>query len=207
MRAAPLDEHPDGVFVEDAAVVFDEVAVITRPGAESRRGEVSSIADVLRRYRELRVVAAPATVDGGDVLRLAGTVYVGQSTRTNREGVNALREVLAPFGYRVVPVRLRGCLHLKSAASAVSENALLIDPDCVDAGEFQGARTITIDPAERGAANVLRLGGDLLVSASFPGTRKILERHGWTAAEIAYDELEKAEAGLTCCSLILRLPD
>ena len=205
MHAPDADDHSDGVFVEDTAVVLDEVAIITRPGADSRRDEVKSIAPILQKYRELRTIEAPATVDGGDVFRAGKTLFVGQTARTNAAAVEQFREHVAPFGYRVVPVQVDGCLHLKSAATAIDENLIICNADCVDPKVFAPFSTITVERSEAGAGNVLRLGDTLLISASFPRTRKLLETRGFRVEAVEYDELEKAEAGVTCCSVIFRV--
>lgn len=205
VRAAPAPAHPDGVFVEDAAVVLDEVAVITRPGAASRRGETDSIARALHRYRAVRSVEEPGTIDGGDVLRVGHTLFVGQTRRTNDRGISQLREVAGDLGYTVVPTPVRECLHLKSAATAVDDHTILYDPECVEPHLFDGLDAIAVDPAERAAANVLRIGSSLLMSSSYPRTREMLEGRGYTVDTIDFDELEKAEAGVTCCSVIFEM--
>src|SRR5712692_5417722 len=118
-------EFPDSVFVEDPALVLDEIAVVTRMGVESRRGESESLAAALTRFRPLARLREPATLEGGDVLRMGKTLYVGLSRRTNAEGASQLAEIVEPFGYRVVPVNVSGCMHLKSACCAVSDDTVL----------------------------------------------------------------------------------
>lgn len=197
----PAPEHPDGVFVEDAAIVVDEVAVITLPGAESRRGETDSVAKVLARYRPLVQIEAPATIDGGDVLRVGRKVFVGHSQRTNAEGIAQLRNCLAPFGYQVIATAFRGCLHLKSAVTALDERALLFNPDWVDAiGSFE---MVAVAGEEPHAANVLRLGDVVIAAAEHPRTRRLLEQRGYNVDTAVMGELMKAEAGVTCCSVII----
>jgi dimethylargininase len=196
-------ELPDSVFVEDTAVVLDEVAVISRPGAESRRPETASVAAALAPYRRLVCTQAPGTLDGGDVLRVGHIVYVGLSGRTNAEGVRQLAEVLAPHGYRVVGVPVRGCLHLKSAVTAVTDDTLLLNPEWVDASHFQRAERIDVHPDEPFAANALRIGDTLIYPSSAPRTRDRLEAAGLRVESVDASELAKAEAGVTCCSLIV----
>jgi dimethylargininase len=200
VHADPAPEYPDGVFVEDAAIVVDEVAVITRPGAESRRGETDSVAKVLARYRPLLQIEAPATIDGGDVLRAGRKLFVGRGQRTNNEGIAQLRNCLAPFGYEVIATAFRGCLHLKSAATMLDERTLLFNPDWVDA--IDGFEMIAVDSAEPFAANVLRLGDLVIAGAEHPRTRTVLERRGYRVEVSATSELMKAEAGVTCCSVV-----
>lgn len=193
---------PDAVFVEDTAVVVDELAVMTRPGAASRRAEGASIAPVLARFRPLRNIEAPGTIDGGDVLCIGRQVYVGQSHRTNAEGIAQLRALLAPHGYTVTPVPLRDCLHLKSAVTAVSDTTVLLQPDWTTPEAFAGYRVIEVDPSEPHAANVLRIGDSVVMPASFPRTRARLEAAGIDVVPVALDELQKAEGATTCCSIV-----
>ncbi len=201
-----LPEQPglaDSVFVEDTAVVLDEVAVLTRPGAESRRDEVDSMAEALAPFRELLRIEAPGTLDGGDVLRLDRVIHVGASSRSNAEGIEQLRQRLAPFGYRVEAVPLRGCLHLKSAATRVASDLLLVNPDWVDARHFPGYRTLAVDPDEPFAANAILAGSTVLYSASFPRTADRLRQAGIAVRRVDMSETEKAEGAMTCCSVVL----
>jgi dimethylargininase len=198
--AAP--ELPDAVFVEDTAVVLDEVAVIARPGAESRRPETPPVARVLAAHRTLRVVEAPATLDGGDVVRLGRTLHVGRSSRTNEAGIEQLRSLVAPFGYRVVPVEFSGCLHLKSAATALADDLVLVNPGCVSPGVFAGCEAVLVDDREPGGANVLRLADTIVAAASHPRTRERLIARGMRVATVELSELARAEGAVTCCSLI-----
>ena len=196
--------QPDSVFVEDTAIVLDEVAVLTRPGAASRRGEVASVAVALNPFRPLRAIEAPATLDGGDVLRLGRTLCVGQSARSNAEGIGQLRALLAGHGYVVQGVPIRGCLHLKSAVTQLADDTLLLQPAWVDRAAFAGFRLIEVDPAEPHAANVLRIGDALLMPASFPRTRQRLIAAGLRVTAVDVAELQKAEGAVTCCSLVFR---
>ena len=197
-------DMPDSVFIEDTAVVFDEIAVIARPGVASRRGETDAVAAALARYRRLAAISAPATLDGGDVLCMGRDVYVGVSGRTNAAGVLQLADIVAPYGYRVHTVQTSGCLHLKSAVTAVSDDLLVLNPEWVDGGWFNGLNWVTVDRAEPFAANVLRVGDSVLCPASAPRTRTRLEGCGLNVRSVDLSELAKAEGALTCCSLILR---
>lgn len=197
----PADEaYPDGVFVEDPAIVLDEIAVICRPGAESRRGEVESLAKAISPFRELRCIREPATLEGGDVTRIGRDLFVGLSKRTSREGIEQLAEIVAAFGYRVIPVEVRGCLHLKSACCSIGDSTVLINREWIDAAPFASCRMI--DVAEEWAADVLRIGETVLMPAGFPKTQERLERAGFRTRAIDVSELQKAEAGVTCMSLI-----
>jgi len=196
-------ELPDSVFVEDAALCLDELAVLTRPGAPSRRPETEAIAPVLERYRMLERIAAPATLDGGDVLTFGRRIYCGLSSRTDERGVAALAELVEPHGYSVEGVALRDCLHLKSAVSVVAEDTLLVQPEWVDPFCFDAPRRVEVDPAESFAANALFVGGSVIHSDAFPRTRERLEQAGIRVLPVPAGELARAEGGVSCCSLLL----
>ena len=202
VRLPAEPDLPDSVFVEDAAIVLDEVAIITCPGAASRRAETASIAGALRPYRDLRHVEPPGTVDGGDLLRSGRTLYVGLSGRTNEAGFDQIRAIVEPLGYRAKSVRVEGCLHLKSAVTEVAEGTLLVNPGWVDGGAFEGRRLIEVDPEETYGANALRIGDVVVYPAAFPRTRRRIEDHGITVRVVDLAELAKAEGAVTCCSLI-----
>lgn len=203
-QLAELPSHPDSVFVEDTVIALDEVAVITRPGAASRRGEVDSMAMALSGQRRLLRIEAPDTLDGGDVLRLDRVLYVGASARSSAEGIAQLGRLLAPFDYRVVAAPLRGCLHLKSAVTQVAPGLLLVNPDWVDATYFPGWKPVAVDAAEPHAANALWLGDAVIHAASAPRTGAKLRALGIDVRSVDMSEMEKAEGAVTCCSVILQ---
>jgi dimethylargininase len=203
VRLSGEPDYPDSVFVEDTAVVLDELAVITRPGAESRRQETVAVAATLGEYRQLARIETPGTLDGGDVLRIGRRVYVGMSGRTNADGARQLAELLAPHGYEVEGIDVRECLHLKSAVTAVADDAILVNSRWVDASRFQGCSRIDVHPDEPFAANTLRIDETLLCAAAAPRTRERLGAQGFAVDSVDVSELAKAEAGVTCCSLIL----
>jgi dimethylargininase len=195
---------PDSVFVEDTAVVLGNLAVITRPGAESRRAETASVANALAPYRELVSIEEPGTLDGGDVLTVGARVYVGLSGRSNEAGARQLRAHLMPRGYMVEAVPVRNCLHLKSAATFVSACLILVNPDFVDVTAFRDMNFVHVDPSEPLAANALRVGGDVVFPEAYPRTlEKLLARHVRVTL-VDVSELAKAEGGVTCCSLVFR---
>ena len=194
---------PDSMFVEDPAVVVPEAAILTRMGAESRRKEGESLAAVLGRFRPLRFMNEPATLEGGDVLRIGSTVYAGLSGRTNHSGIEQLARELRPFGYSVRAVPVRGCLHLKSACSYLGGDTLLINREWVDAGVFEGLRIVDVPREEPRAANVLSIGQTALIPSAFPRTGSLIEDLGWKVRPLDISELMKAEAGLTCSSILL----
>jgi dimethylargininase len=194
---------PDSVFVEDCAVVFPQLAIITRPGAESRRAETAAIARALAAFRPLCTIEPPGTVDGGDVLVAGRRVFVGLSTRTNQAAVSQMRRMLTPHGYTVCACEVGGCLHLKSAATALDDATLLVNPSWIDPAVFDRFAIVEIDAAEPAAANALRLRDRLIVPAAFPRTAVVLERRGYRVERVEADELAKAEGAVTCCSLIV----
>jgi dimethylargininase len=193
---------PDSVFVEDPAIVVDELAIVTRMGAPSRRGEGESLADALAPYRRVVRLTEPATLEGGDVMHSEKTLYVGLSHRTNADGVAQLAGHLAPFGYRVVPVEVRGCLHLKSACCYLGDDTVLANQAWLDPAPLANLRILDVPADEPWAANVLRIGDSVLVPSRFPRTRDLLAASGYQVVSIDNSELAKAEAGLSCMSLL-----
>jgi dimethylargininase len=199
---SPEPDLPDSVFVEDAAVVFDELAVIAHPGAESRRSETSSLARALEPHRELSWIRAPATLDGGDILCLGKTIYAGLSLRTNALGLEQLREAVEPHGYTVRGIPVGRCLHLKSAVTAVARDKVLLNPAFLDARRFRPLEIIEVDAREPYGANALLVGDQVVCSSSYPRTHERLMKRGLSVRLLEYSELNKAEGELTCCSLI-----
>jgi dimethylargininase len=197
-----LDSHPDAVFVEDPAIVLDEVAVITTMGCESRRGERASLASALAPFRPLIYMRDPARLEGGDVMRAGRRLYVGLSARTSAAGVEQLGVELRPFGYEVHGVELRGCLHLKSACCCIAPDTILINRAWVDTAPFSRYRLIDVAESEPDAANALNIGETIVMPNAFPHTAAILRREGFRVAELEMTELMKAESGVTCSSLI-----
>ena len=193
---------PDAVFVEDAALVFAETAVMTRPGAPVRRREVESIAKVLSAYRPLFAIQPPGTLDGGDVLAVGRTIYVGLSSRTNHNGLAQLETLLREWGYEVIPVPVTGCLHLKSAVTQVADNLLLINAHWVRPECFASIDIMTVAPSEPAGANALRIGTAVIYPTHHPETAERLDRAGVRVVPVPCTELAKAEGGVTCCSVV-----
>jgi dimethylargininase len=215
VRVPPAPELADSVFVEDTAIVLDEIAIVTRPGAISRRAETADVAETLAAYRRVVHLQPPAMLDGGDVLRLGRKIYVGQSSRTNANAIESLRRILQPFDYEVIGSEISGCLHLKSAVTAVGENLILVNPQWLKAPgdarhsstkDFGDADRIEIDPAEPFAANALRVGANLIYPSHFPRTLDLLRNRGLHVTTVGCDELAKAEGAVTCCSIIFDAP-
>ena len=193
---------PDAVFVEDAAVVLEECAIITRPGADSRKPETDSIAQALAPYRILHPIQAPGTLDGGDVLVVGKQIWVGLTTRSNQSAIDQMQTFLKSFGYSVNSVPVSGCLHLKSAVTQVAEDTLLINPVWVNKAIFPGMKFIEVNRSEPYAANALLIGETVLYQPAYPRTCDRLEAVGINPLLLDQSELAKAEGALTCCSLI-----
>jgi dimethylargininase len=202
-RVDPAPAQADSVFIEDTAVVFPELAVITRPGAKSRRGETEAVERALKPLRTIARIDAPGTLDGGDVLVVGKRVFVGRTSRTNDAGIAQLRALVAPHGYTVVPVEVTGCLHLKTAVTAIDETTVLLNPAWVDPKAFAPASVVQVDPAEPMGANVLRVGEALLYSDAYPKTLSRIKGRGHAVRTVDASELAKAEGAVTCCSLVL----
>jgi len=202
VRLGAGPEMADSVFVEDVAVVFDEVAIVTRPGAPSRRRETPAVAEALARYRGLQHIEAPATADGGDVLVVGRKVFVGGSSRTNAAAIDQIRRFLGPYGYTVVGVGVSGCLHLKSAVTRVADDRLLINRNWISIEPFSTYDLIDVHPDEPNGANALRVGGEVVYATSFPRTRERLVQSGLCLRSVDVSEIAKAEGALTCCSLV-----
>jgi len=194
---------PDSMFVEDPAIVLDELAVILPLGTESRRPEAASLANALKKFRTLAHITTPASIEGGDVLRIDRTLYVGLSTRTNAEGIRQLAAILAPHNYKVVAVPVTGCLHLKSAVTYIGRNTLLANRAWFDLAPFTGHTWIDVALEETHAANALAIAGTVIFPASFPHTRTRIEAAAFHVTTLDISELQKAESGLTCSSLLL----
>lgn len=194
---------PDSVFVEDAAFILPHTAVITRPGADSRKPETESIIRALSPHINLMHLQEPATLDGGDVLVIGKNIYIGLSTRSNQDAIDQLNLMLGNDGYTVTGVQLHDCLHLKSAVTRVDDNTLLINKNWVDTHHFEQYELIEVHPDEHHAANCLPVGNSIIYPTSFPKTDARLRSRGYKTVNIEVDELAKAEGAVTCCSLIL----
>jgi dimethylargininase len=202
-RLPATADMPDSVFIEDIAVVLDEFAIVTRPGAESRRGEVPAVVEALGRYRSVHTIQPPATIDGGDVLVVGRRVFIGRSTRTNADAIVQMRRLLTPSGYTVCDASVRGCLHLKSAVTAVAADVLLANPGWLEAPVLADFDVVVVDPGEPMAANALRVGDRVIYPTAFPRTAERLAARGFNLQLVDASELAKAEGAVTCCSLII----
>jgi len=195
-------ELPDSMFVEDPALVLDELAVIVPLGTKSRRREAPSLAAALQPFRKLQHVRLPGMLEGGDILRLGRKLFAGLTARSNADGIEQLSAIVSPYDYQVFGVPVPGCLHLKSAVTALDENTLLANRAWFDSSFFPGYDWLDVDPTEPHAGNALTLSGTVIFPASFPRTRARIEARGFTVATLDISELQKAESGLTCSSLL-----
>jgi dimethylargininase len=199
----PADDFPDAVFVEDTVVVFRNVALITRPGAESRRGETAGVEEAVARLGcSVNWIWDPGTLDGGDVLKIGDTVYVGRGGRTDAAGVRQVRAAFEPLGARVVSVPVSRVLHLKSAVTALPDGTVLGHVPLVDTPSLF-PRFLPV-PEDSGAHVVLLGGGKLLMAASAPKTAELLADLGHEPVLVDISEFEKLEGCVTCLSVRLR---
>jgi len=199
-------ELPDSMFVEDPALVLDELAVIFPLGSAARRKEAESIATALEKYRTLCHVKLPGMMEGGDVLRVGRKLFVGLTKRTNAEGIRQLAVLLEPYRYEVTAVRVNGCLHLKSAVTFLGGNTLLGNRAWFDARRLEAFDWVDVDPTEPHAANALALGDAVVFPASYPKTTERIAEKGFRVLLLDISELQKAESGLTCSSLLFEAP-
>ena len=199
----PLPEYPDAYFVEDTAVVTPEVAVITNPGADARKGEERSMAGVLAEYRDVEHIRPPGTVDGGDVLQVGRHFFIGLSQRTNRKGAGQLGRILERCGHTWETLEVGAGLHLKSSVNYVGKNTLLVAVDFAKHARLAGYEKIVVDTDEAYSANTLLVNERLLIPAGFPATRKKLEVLGFDIIELETSEMRKMDGGLTCMSIRL----
>lgn len=195
---------PDAVFVEDAAIVLDEIAIIALMRVEKRRQEIDGVANALTRFRKIEFLRPPATLDGGDVMRVGRTLYVGLSTRTNQAAIDQLSEIVRPFDYRVQKIEVERCLHLKTGCSYLGQETVLANPSWINTEQLDGLSVLSVHSSEPWAANTLTVDGTTLVASNFPRTRRMLERNEFPTRALDISELQKAEAGLTCLSIIFK---
>jgi len=196
--------QPDSTFIEDTAVVLDEIAVLASMGTDARRQEPSRIEPELQKYRKVERIEPPATLEGGDVLVIGRTIQVGLSERTNVSGIQAFETIVRRFGYRVVPVPVRQCLHLKTACTALPDGRLLINPSWLDLESLHDFETVAVSDDEPWAANTLPINGRVLISSANPQTTEMLRRLGFDVRALPLSEFAKVEGCVTCLSLLFQ---
>jgi len=192
---------PDSVFVEDPIIVFDELAVLTSMGVESRRKESESMEKTFSKYRDIKRINLPAKIEGGDVLKIGRRIFVGLGARTNQQGIDALENIITPYGYEVISVEVPGCLHLKTGCTALDEKTVLINPSWVDSNTFEDFTQINVPIDEPFGANILKINETICMNKAFPKTIKLVESLGYSVKSTDITEFVKAEAGLTCMSV------
>jgi dimethylargininase len=197
---------PDSMFVEDPAIVVGELALICPLGTETRRKEAPSLAAALEKFRKLAYVKLPGTLEGGDVLRVGKRIFVGITARSNPEGIRQLAVILSAYGYDLTAVPVTGCLHLKSAVTYLGRNTMLANRAWFDSRRMAGFECLDVDPSEPHSANALAIGDTVIFPASFPRTKALIEAKGFRVESLDISELQKAESGLTCSSLIFEAP-
>jgi dimethylargininase len=203
LKLPSLPDLPDAHFIEDVAVITPEVAVIARPGAVERRPEIEHIRDILSDLRPLAAIEEPGTLDGGDVMRIEQTVYVGLSQRTNEEGARQLAAILSPYGYETHAIPLAEGLHLKSHVNYIGRNTLLLTEAWASHPLFEDFEKIIVPAEEAYAANTLLVKNRLLSPMGFPETHALLREAGFEILEIDASEIQKMDGGLSCMSLRL----
>jgi dimethylargininase len=194
---------PDSAFIEDTAIVLDEVAVLSSMGATSRRAEPARIEPVLRERRDVLRIHLPATIEGGDVLRIGRTLLVGESSRTNAAGIAALEAIAHRYGYRLITATLRGCLHLKTACTALPDGRLLINPAWIDTAALAGFELISVPEDEPWGANIALVGNSVLLRSDHVQTAELIRRLGFGVKQVNISEFAKAEGGVTCLSIFI----
>jgi dimethylargininase len=193
---------PDSMFVEDPSIVLDEIAIICPLGTETRRKEAASLATALESFRKLAYVKLPGMLEGGDVLRVGKRLFAGLTQRSNAEGIRQLAVIAEHYGYDLTAVPVTGCLHLKSAVTYLGRNTLLANRGWFHWKRFEGFDWVDVDPTEPHAGNALVIGDSIVFPASFPKTRAHIEGKGFRVESLDISELQKAESGLTCSSLL-----
>ena len=204
MPLAASDAYPDCCFVQDTAVVLDEVCVIASMGARSRLGEVSEVEKLIAPFRTIRRIFSPATLDGGDVVQFGKRLFVGLSSRTNRDGLVALSQIVESFGYTVVPVTVNGGLHLTTGCGIVNDDTVLLNPRWLDADAFSDLRQLHVPEEEPWAANTIRVGNAVCLEAGAPRTLELVQPHARIIDTLDISEFRKAEGSLSCLSLIFK---
>ena len=194
---------PDCTFIEDTATVLDELAILPPMGAVSRRAEQAAIEPFLEAHRPIARIHLPATIDGGDVLRVGRRLLIGESRRTNSAGIAALTLILKRYGYRVTRVPVRGCLHLKTACTALPDGHLLVNPGWLESSALADFQIVHVPTGEPWSANVALLGPNVLMPAAHPQAAELVCKLGFTVRTVDLSEFAKAEGGVTCLSLFI----
>lgn len=194
------ERYPDGCFVEDTAVITDEVAIITRPGDPSRLGEEESILQTISKYKKIERILAPGNLDGGDILRVEKKFYIGITKRTNTEGANQLAQILSKYGYTATQIPVKDILHLKTGIAYLGDNNFIGVDELK--GIAQGKNMIKVEQSEEYSANCLRVNDNLIIPKGFPKSKSQIVSLGYNIIELDMSEFRKMDGGLTCLSLL-----
>lgn len=198
------DSYPDSCFVQDTAIVLDEVCIIASMGATARRGEVSEVERLITPLRKIRRILQPATLDGGDVVQIGKRLFVGLSRRSNARGISALGGIVEPLGYTVVPVAVNGGLHLTTGCGVINDETVLLNPRWLDADAFKGLRQLHVAEAEPWAANTIRIKESVCLEEGASRTIDLVQPYAGNIETLDISEFRKAEGSLSCLSLIFR---
>jgi len=193
---------PDCCFVEDTAIIVDDVAIITNPGARSRREEVAAMEKAISKYRTVHRISPPATIDGGDVLKVGKKIFVGLSQRTTQDSIDQVAQMVKSSNYEVIPVPIHKTLHLKSAVTALSDSYIIMAQGFFDARIFTGYEKIEVPPGEEYAANCLSVNENIFIPRGFPQTKSLIVRAGFSIVELENSEFRKGDGALTCLSVL-----
>jgi dimethylargininase len=193
---------PDCCFTEDAAIVTDVLGIISLPGTESRHAEIIEMEKALTSFKKIRHIAAPATIEGGDVLKIGKKLFIGNSARTNDEGIKQVANMVSELGYEVIPVKIRNTLHLKTVCTYLGNNCIIYADGHFDENIFAEYDKIIVPATESYCANTLVVNGKVLIPKGFPLTRSLIEKKGFSVIELDMSEIEKADGALTCLSVI-----
>lgn len=203
--AIPSNQHfPDCCFVQDTAIVLDEICVIASMGATRRRGETSEVEKAISRFRPIERILLPATLDGGDVVQVDHQLFVGLSSRTNGRGIEALCRIAEPLGYTVVTVMVNGGLHLTTGCGVVNDETILLNPRWLDSRAFKGLRQLHVSEDEPWAANTIRINEMVCLEQGAPRTIDLVQPYAGRIETLDISEFRKAEGSLSCLSLIFR---
>ena len=194
---------PDSCFVEDTAVILGDKAIICNMKVKSRAKEVVEVADVLGKLKDTHYIKPPATIDGGDVLKVEDRVFVGLTARTNLEAVNQLRGIVAESDFGIVPVKVHDVLHLKSACTYIGKGCVVFSKGCFDEGILKDYRKVHVPRGEEYAADCLSINDTILVAKGYPKTRRLIEKAGFSTCELDVSEFRKGDGALTCLSILL----
>jgi dimethylargininase len=196
------DSLPDCCFTEDIIAIADDIAIITNPGIQSRVAETKALEKTLSVFKDVFRITSPGTIEGGDVLKIEKTIYIGISSRTNMEGIRQFTSILEPRGYWIKPVEIRNTLHLKSVCTYLGNRRIILAEGYFDINVFSGFEKIIVPREEEYCANCLFVNNRVLIPKGFPKTKALIEAKGLIVSELEMSEFRKADGAVTCLSVI-----